>query len=382
MDRRRYCPQSRRFQNYGIEAGNRFRLLFNPTLVVMLSVTCVVINLRANAFRDMLISDIRRITDYVIMSLRIILLLLLSTVIVAESNAQDIVTPQSGEGIFSLLRRNGIAADNNMVAEFRELNEAKLSSTGDLKRGVSYSIPGNAADEPLFGDDFRNVEMISDELKGTVFYTISGHGGDDRGAAARHEGIPIYEDEIAYDVMLRLARLLKAYGATIYIMTKDDDGIRNGRYLEADTDERHYDGSLVTGDNRLEKRTDLINQLSKNHKGAYQRVIELHVDNFNASRQFDIDFYFWTIAGERLAYSLANTLEQKYAKVRPGRGYGGRVLKKRWHTIMHAKPIVAYVELGNIMNASNQERLLKASNRQLIAQWLLEGFLKDARQHR
>ena len=35
-----------------------------------------------------------------------------------------------------------------------------------------------------------------------------------------------------------------------------------------------------------------------------------------------------------------------------------------------------YIELGNIRNAFDQQRIIVESNRQAIANWLLEGILK------
>ena len=36
-----------------------------------------------------------------------------------------------------------------------------------------------------------------------------------------------------------------------------------------------------------------------------------------------------------------------------------------------------FVELGNIQNTFDQRRLVMDSNRQALAKWLMEGFLKD-----
>lgn len=314
------------------------------------------------------------------MSCRPLILLLVQLLLVGTVRAQQpSVVPEKGEGIYRLLSRNGIEASNAVVAEFREMNDGKLTRDGGLRTGVSYKLPGAMLMEPLFGDELQYVERISDRLAGKVFYCISGHGGDDPGAGLKLNGKWIREDEYAYDVMLRFARLLMSHGATVYIMTRDDDGIRDGEYLEPDTDERHYDGKLVRGErNRLYGRTDEINRLAKKHGNAYQRVVEFHIDSHIASKRLDIDFYYWTIAGERLARALSAKMAEKYDEVRPGRGYNGRVLKKGWHTIKQSKPLVAYIELGNIQNKSDRYRILQYDNRQLVAEWVLEGFLEDA----
>ncbi|EXY73243.1 N-acetylmuramoyl-L-alanine amidase family protein [Bacteroides fragilis str. 3988T(B)14] len=40
-------------------------------------------------------------------------------------------------------------------------------------------------------------------------------------------------------------------------------------------------------------------------------------------------------------------------------------------------PASVFVELGNIQNTFDQRRLVIPSNRQALAKWLMEGFIKD-----
>jgi N-acetylmuramoyl-L-alanine amidase len=238
-------------------------------------------------------------------------------------------------------------------------------------------------DEPLFGETYRQLNLKSSELAGTIWYLIGGHGGQDMGAKAKYRGRFIYEDEIAYDTMLRFGRLLRENGATVYFVSQDDDGIRDDVYLDPDVDERFLDGSYVGQGRRkrLKTRTDQINRESRKHSG-YQRVVEFHVDNYAASRQFDVSFFYWSIPGQHLAETLRETLRRNYAQYRPGRGFNGHMRKEPFHTLKYARPVVAYIELGNIQNSVDQERLVNPEKRQTIAEWLYEGFLKDVRKHR
>ena len=41
-------------------------------------------------------------------------------------------------------------------------------------------------------------------------------------------------------------------------------------------------------------------------------------------------------------------------------------------------PVTVYIELGNIQNELDQVRLIENNNRQAIANWLTDGFLKLA----
>jgi len=40
-------------------------------------------------------------------------------------------------------------------------------------------------------------------------------------------------------------------------------------------------------------------------------------------------------------------------------------------------PVSAFLELGNISNTNDQQRFIKSANRQILAEWLCEGMIKD-----
>src|SRR5690606_2086733 len=93
----------------------------------------------------------------------------------------------------------------------------------------------------MFGSKYADVEIKSDELKGAIYYLISGHGGPDPGAVGKYNGHMVCEDEYAYDVTLRMARNLIQKGATVYMIILDkNDGIRDESFLRADKDEVCY----------------------------------------------------------------------------------------------------------------------------------------------
>ncbi|MGL5273753.1 MAG: N-acetylmuramoyl-L-alanine amidase, partial [Phocaeicola sp.] len=81
--------------------------------------------------------------------------------------------------------------------------------------------------EPLFGGALATYQVTSQELSGACFYLVSGHGGPDSGAIGNYNGHKLYEDEYAYDIVLRLARELLTRGAKVHIIIRDSkDGIR------------------------------------------------------------------------------------------------------------------------------------------------------------
>ncbi|GMQ80805.1 MAG: N-acetylmuramoyl-L-alanine amidase [Rhodothermia bacterium] len=310
------------------------------------------------------------------------ILLAFSTVATAQSQTDF---PERGEGIFRLLSRNGITPTKAVLAEFRDLNADKLINGSGLRRGVAYSLPSTVVTKTyeIFGDEFKTVTIKSNTLKGVVYYILGGHGGRDPGAIGRRNGKFLYEDEYAYDVSLRLARGLIAEGATVYILNRDDEGIRNLEYFPADHDEKHLGGKYIGNSqrDRLRQRVKDINRLAARHRNArLQRVVELHVDSYRSTKQVDVDFYYNSRQGLELAKTLRKTIGQQYSLIRPDRGYRGRLKKGSYlYMLRNTVPVTALIELGNINHKGDQLRIIQWDNRQFIADWLTLGFIEDAK---
>ena len=80
---------------------------------------------------------------------------------------------------------------------------------------------------------------------------------------------------------------------------------------------------------------------------------------------------------KRLAKNMKETFESKYDKHQPNRGFSGTVSGRNLYVLAHTTPASVFVELGNIQNTFDQRRLVIPSNRQALAKWLMEGFIKD-----
>ncbi len=259
---------------------------------------------------------------------------------------------------------------------------SKLVSEGDLAPTGETSVKGNRV-FPIFGPKYAKTPLASSRLKGKVFYLISGHGGPDPGAQGKRSGHTLCEDEYAYDVTLRLLRLLISNGATAYMIVRDvNDGIRDENLLSCDKDE------VVLGNlpiprgqkERLGQRTDLINQLTVKHLRAGQRdqtVIEIHVDSRSQDAKTDVFFYYRpeSDASKDLAQHIHRTFLEKYLKLRGQRGYNGSVKPRYLHTLTETTcQRAVYIELANIRNDWDQQRLVIKNNRQAVANWLFHAL--------
>ncbi|MFN7118765.1 MAG: N-acetylmuramoyl-L-alanine amidase [Saprospiraceae bacterium] len=283
------------------------------------------------------------------------------------------------------MREQSFRASKIIWVPYHELNcpEPDLAVPALVSAVPEAAKTGNRV-FPIFGDKYAKTPLMSNRLKGKVFYISSGHGGPDPGALGKRSGRTICEDEYAYDVSLRLCRLLIAHGATAYMVIRDDDGIRDEEILRCDQDETVWGGEKVKlGQKaRLFQRSDLVNELYEKHRlqGVVQQtLIEIHVDSRSRGTRVDAFFCYRPSSkeGKRLANNLQLTFQKKYARYQKGRSYQGKVENHRdLHMLREPKPASVFVELANIRNYADQQRLVLPKNRQLLAEWLFEGLTK------
>lgn len=235
--------------------------------------------------------------------------------------------------------------------------------------------------EPLFGKALATYTVTSNELAGATFYLVGGHGGPDPGAIGKYQGHDLHEDEYAYDIVLRLGRELLMRGAKVHFIIQDKkDGIRNEAILKNSKRETCM-GKEIPLDQvaRLRQRSQKIDQLYKKDKGAYKRAIFVHVDSRSQGKQTDVYFYHapGSKQGQRLAERMRNTLESKYKRHQPGRGFKGTVSERNLYVLRNTQPAGVYLELGNIRNPRDQQRLVLENNRQALANWIAQAIVAD-----
>lgn len=268
------------------------------------------------------------------------------------------------------------------IVDFSKSPSAKLVSENDGMSSEETGVKGSRV-FPIFGPRYAKTPLTSNSLKGKVFYLISGHGGPDSGAQGKRGGHTLCEDEYAYDVTLRLLRLLVASGATAYMIVRDvNDGIRDDDLLPCDKDEVVWGNQKIPlgQKERLRQRTDLINQLTAKYLKMGirdQTVIEIHVDSRSRDAKTDVFFYYRPDSEDSkvLAQHIHRTFMEKYLKLRGQRGYNGTVTPRYLHTLKETTcQRAVYIELANIRNDWDQQRLVVKNNRQAVANWLFHAL--------
>ncbi|WP_339841362.1 N-acetylmuramoyl-L-alanine amidase [uncultured Maribacter sp.] len=332
-----------------------------------------------------------------------ILLIFISQAAIGQDSLKT-VTAEPGDGILSLLRKQGFNP-YEVFEEFVSLNNHDLRDSVHLIAGRTYVIPKAAlvtvpivdsiqkqstevkklesASYAIFGEKHKTVIDKSERLKGNIYYLVSGHGGPDPGAMGIYAGKTISEDEYAYDITLRLAKELLAHGAMVYIIIQDEnDGIRDEHILEIDYDEVAYPNKTIPLNQvaRLKQRVEIVNDLYKSNKGKYQRLIVTHVDSRSVGQNIDVFFYHHEHSknGKKLAESIHKTFEAKYKKYQPNRSYAGTFEDRTsLYLVKKTHPAMTFIEIGNIRNAKDQVRIVDPDNRQALAKWISEGVLLD-----
>ncbi|WP_228027859.1 N-acetylmuramoyl-L-alanine amidase family protein [Costertonia aggregata] len=314
------------------------------------------------------------------------------------------VLAEKGDGILSLLRKQGVDP-YDVYDDFVILNLENLRDSIHLYEGRTYKIPNiildtvavvdsiqkqsseikeiKGKDYTIFGEVHKTVLSKSEQLKGAVYYLVSGHGGPDPGAMAKYAGTSIAEDEYAYDITLRLAKELLSHGAEVYIIIQDpDDGIREDRILKIDHDEVALGDKKIPLNQlaRLKQRVDIINDLHRKNRGRYQRLIVTHVDSRSKGQNIDVFFYHHEKSknGKKLAESIHKTFQKKYKKYQPNRTYSGTFEDRTsLYLVKKTHPAMTFIEIGNIRNKKDQRRILEPDNRQALAKWISEGVILD-----
>lgn len=331
----------------------------------------------------------------------ILIVVSINVTLVSGQDSLKTVIAGKGDGILSLIRKQG-ANPYEIYDEFVALNSHNLRDSIHLFEGRTYTVPLKLKSDvqkvatetksvkglsyEIFGKKYAEVTSQSNKLQGVVYYLISGHGGPDPGAMTTYLGTAISEDEYAYDVTLRLARELIAHGATVYVIVRDpDDGIRDERILAMDRDEVVYPNEVIPLNQvaRLKQRVDAVNELYKQNKGKYQRLIVTHVDSRSKGQNIDVFFYHHekSTNGKRLAESIHKNFEAKYKKYQPNRTYSGTFEDRTsLYVVRKTHPPMTFIEIGNITNIQDQRRILDPENRQALAKWISEGAILDYEQ--
>ena len=205
------------------------------------------------------------------------ILILITTLALNSVFSQDsfqTVIAKNGDGIFSMLRNEGIYIVE-YYADFLELNQDKIENGSRLIIGEEYLIP-NAPDSfkkrgvnivmpdgketPIFEGELASLKIKDSTLKNTVYYLIADNGNwDSRNLKKQKDGIEF-----------RMARKLLQSSARVYLLNSSSSDSLD-----------------------LIDFVSVVNRKYLKHNGDYQRLLVINTDNISPKLKTDVTVYHY-----------------------------------------------------------------------------------------
>ncbi|MDF0707316.1 hypothetical protein [Flagellimonas okinawensis] len=276
------------------------------------------------------------------------------------------VTAEQGDGIFSLLRKQGLDPAKH-YGEFLELNSDKIKEGTALKLGENYKIPYaddsfkktgvfveaiKDAEEPIFDKELGQMSLKSDTLKDAVYYLITenGTGGSKK---------------FVEDIAQRLAAELIVNGAKVYVMREE--------VMEAMATDS------TVADNPTGDYIKVINKRYLQNTGKYQRVLVIRSEDISEKDNMDVAVYHYNKSsqGQRFAENIQNVFEQN--NVSNKAFDNASLIFEDQNSLFLARNVLPAVSLLTIENTTNtsESKISLKPNKKEFANLISNGIIND-----
>lgn len=284
----------------------------------------------------------------------------------AQETSYYTVKAEQGDGIFSLLRKQGLDPAKH-YEEFVKLNSGNIKNGSFLQVGTAYKIPqaadalkktgvvvrtGEGAEAPIFDGELAQMSLKSDKLKDAVYYIIT-------------EDPQNTENDYVKGVAESLAADLMVHGAKVYIM---GDGVSEPSH-----------GELVTANQKMGSYIEVINKRYIQNSGKYQRVLIIRADGVSGKDNMDVAVYHSNKSeeGQRLAENIQNMFKRQSVS---NRSYKDINMifedKNSLYLARNILPAVSLLTLENASKTSNQKIAVRPDKKQ-FAGLISDGIMND-----
>jgi len=304
---------------------------------------------------------------FLMRTLKFLLLCLLAhSLAFAQEIPYYTVVAKAGDGIFSLLRKEGLDPVKH-YGEFLELNAAVLGGNSLLKVGAGYKVPeaddnyrntglliktDQGGERPIFDLELAGMSPKSENLKDAVYYLINeNEGRADTGFMG--------------DIVKALAAELMIHGAKVYVLGTSDSPV---------------DGALAQKETqRLGGYVDAVNKRFLQNSGKYQRVLLIRSRELDGSLPIKVALYHdnKNEKGQRLALNIQNVLKRNSvsqatvtARDMVLRDKGGLYLSN------NILPAMSLLTLENTGSRSDGN-IVVGPHRERFAGWISHGIMND-----
>ncbi|MEM8928278.1 MAG: hypothetical protein AAGC45_08740 [Bacteroidota bacterium] len=312
--------------------------------------------------------------------MRLILLTLLLGTCFFVSPQTIKVKAEQGDGIFSLLRKQGLDP-SKYYAEFVELNEGNIKNGSHLYLGKEYLIPDapdsfkkmalNVTEDikndiPIFDKELAQISLKSDKLQEAVLYLLPGVNGIKESKLL---------ENIRNQIMRAVAKELMVHGAKVYLVEEleEDNEISFGKSnLGAE--------KAIADRNQMQHFVGTINKHYLQNVGKYQRVVVLNFnENAESSKFYEVSIFHHgkSLEGER----FAQTLQGIFTKNSVRRSKENQVeIFENTNNLYLAKnvlPPVTMIDIYGSDKTNMTERISISPREKLLTNIITNGVLRD-----
>jgi len=284
----------------------------------------------------------------------------------AQNNSYFEVVAEQGDGIFSILRKQGLDPVKH-YEEFVKLNEGAIKDGSFLQIGVSYKIPIakdsfketgilvktiQKTEEPIFDKELAQMSLKSEKLRDAVYYLIlENHNKSD--------------DGFVHEIVQEVTAALMVHGAKVYVMGDEVPMDSTGQNPLTDTQ-------------RMALYTDIINKRYIQNSGKYQRVLVIQANEVSDKENLDVAVYHYNKSdeGQRLAESI-QTIFRKNSLDR----YSSNVEmiledKKNLYLARNILPAISVLTLEKY-SKNSKEKIPVRPDKAKFASLISNGILND-----
>ena len=286
--------------------------------------------------------------------------------IFAQEDKYYSAVAEQGDGIFSLLRKQGLDPAKH-YGEFLELNSDKIKKGSALKLGEKYKIPYaddsfkktgvlveavKDVEEPIFDKELAQMSLKSDKLKDAIYYLIT-------------ENATEQDKNFVNNITQRLAAELMVHGAKVYLM---DDEVS-----------KDVIGDTLSTENPMGDYIKVINKRYIQNTGKYQRVLVIRAKNITGKDNMDVAVYHYnkSTQGQRFAQNIQSVFKEKSIS---NKSFEKASLifedKNSLYLARNILPAISLLTMENASNASDNKISLR-SNKKEFANLISNGIMND-----
>jgi N-acetylmuramoyl-L-alanine amidase len=307
--------------------------------------------------------------------------LMLCPLLVLGQAPKNKVIAESGDGIFSILRKQGLNPAK-YYAEFIELNKKNLKGGSELHLGRAYLIP-NAEDsfkktavtvkadvdgeESIFNSELATISPKSSKLKNAVIYLISGNSINNTSSSA---------NKITEEITLSLAQDLMVHGAQVYLIKSESKKHSNtiSENLNDSTEGAMADLS------QMQEYVEIINKKYLKHSGKYQRLLITRVNNNITDEHCEVSVYHHNSSenGRRIASNIQRIFNENSMESKPFKEYTEVFAdKNNLYLAKNALPAITLVDIDGGKKPSEEDVIVVDSDQELLSNLITSGVLND-----